>query len=308
MARHTVFDDVFRTICQKMPQLLIPVVNEVFGTKYPDDEPIVQLRNEHFEIKGTLITDSLLSISGRTYHFECQSKDDQNMVIRMFEYDYAIALEHLIQDTDGNYVTRLPESCVVYLRDSGSASRRTNLKMICPDGQSFVYKIKSICVQDYTKDEMFEKKLIMFLPYYILRYKNIPSAKKSDQESLSSFLEEFRELQSGLEEFCGNSEERAMYYSNLCQFIVKISNYIIKSDAVKRKVREIMGGKVLKLQTEIWLEQGETRGRELERKLITYEEVRDGDILPEKGAKRLGITVEELKRNMLLEGYKFPEQ
>ncbi|MCQ2497090.1 MAG: hypothetical protein MJ131_10930, partial [Lachnospiraceae bacterium] len=76
--------------------------------------------------------------------------------------------------------------------------------------------------------------------------------------------------------------------------------------------REIMGGKVLKLQTEIWFEQGlatgEVRGEARGRKLAIYEAVKDGDMAVEKGAKRLGITVEELKRNMLLEGYTYPEE
>jgi len=51
---------------------------------------------------------------------------------------------------------------------------------------------------------------------------------------------------------------------------------------------------------------GEAKGEEHGRKLAIYEAVYDGDLSFEKGAKRLGITVEELKRNMLLEG--FPEQ
>ena len=33
----TIFDDVFRTIAQKMPFLLIPLINEVFQTNYPED-------------------------------------------------------------------------------------------------------------------------------------------------------------------------------------------------------------------------------------------------------------------------------
>ena len=32
----TIFDDVFRTIAQKMPQLLIPLINEVFHTSYSE--------------------------------------------------------------------------------------------------------------------------------------------------------------------------------------------------------------------------------------------------------------------------------
>ena len=34
----TIFDDVFRTIAQKMPQLLIPLINEVFHTSYSEKE------------------------------------------------------------------------------------------------------------------------------------------------------------------------------------------------------------------------------------------------------------------------------
>jgi hypothetical protein len=34
----TIFDDVFRTIAQKMPQLLIPLINEVFHTSYSDED------------------------------------------------------------------------------------------------------------------------------------------------------------------------------------------------------------------------------------------------------------------------------
>lgn len=35
MVYNTIFDDVFRTIVEKMPQLVIPLLNEVFGTAYP---------------------------------------------------------------------------------------------------------------------------------------------------------------------------------------------------------------------------------------------------------------------------------
>ena len=56
VARSTVFDDVFRTIAQKMPQLLIPLINEVFHTNYSEDEDFEQLRNEHYEKYGKIIT------------------------------------------------------------------------------------------------------------------------------------------------------------------------------------------------------------------------------------------------------------
>ena len=84
MANSTIFDDVFRTMLEKMPQLIIPLINEVFGTDYPGDIPIVQRRNEHYTRKGAIITDSHLFIADKIYHIECQSTSDSTMVIRIF--------------------------------------------------------------------------------------------------------------------------------------------------------------------------------------------------------------------------------
>ncbi len=48
MNNNTIFDDVFRTMVEKMTYLLVPLINEVFHTfSYPKDVKIVHLRNEH---------------------------------------------------------------------------------------------------------------------------------------------------------------------------------------------------------------------------------------------------------------------
>ena len=68
MANNTIFDDVFRTMLEKMPELVIPLINEVFGTNYPADIPIEQQRNEHQTKSGEKITDSRLKIADKIYH------------------------------------------------------------------------------------------------------------------------------------------------------------------------------------------------------------------------------------------------
>lgn len=68
MESSTIFDDVFRTMLEKMPQLAIPLINEVFGTSYPEDVKIIQKRNEHQTQNGRIITDSHLLIANRIYH------------------------------------------------------------------------------------------------------------------------------------------------------------------------------------------------------------------------------------------------
>ena len=43
MNNNTIFDDVFRTMVEKMTYLLVPLINEVFHTSYPEDVKIVHL-------------------------------------------------------------------------------------------------------------------------------------------------------------------------------------------------------------------------------------------------------------------------
>ena len=94
MAVNTIFDDVFRTMQEKMPEQTIPLINAVFGTRYSIDTEIIQGRNEHHTENGEVITDSYLVIGGKRYHIECQSTEDKTMVLRMIEYDFAIGLEN----------------------------------------------------------------------------------------------------------------------------------------------------------------------------------------------------------------------
>ena len=41
MADNAIFDDVFRTMLEKMPELVIPLINEAIGNNYPAQIPIV---------------------------------------------------------------------------------------------------------------------------------------------------------------------------------------------------------------------------------------------------------------------------
>ena len=52
MSDNTIFDDVFRTMMEKMTLLVVPLINDVFHTSYPADVEIVQLRNEYQRVDG----------------------------------------------------------------------------------------------------------------------------------------------------------------------------------------------------------------------------------------------------------------
>ena len=189
--QNKIFDDVFRTICEKMPRLLVPLINEAFGTSYDEKIELTQLRNERHFNDNPKVTDALIKIEDQRYHFECQSTDDKTMVIRMFEYDVSIAMEK-IRKTDDGYSIDFPKSCVVYLRGYDK-ERRNAIEIRFQDGHKHKYKTKVIEVQKYSKSQLFKKKLFMFLPFYILRYENSLPADK-DKAAVDSLLNEYREI------------------------------------------------------------------------------------------------------------------
>ena len=307
----TIFDDVFRTIAQKMPFLLIPLINEVFGTEYSDEQGFEQLRNEHYEKFGKVITDSIIRIGGHIYHIECQSEKDGNMAVRMMEYDFAIALEHFSL-TDGN-ITEIdfPESCVLYIRNHRNMPPYHEVRVHFADGQSVMYRVPVIMAKDYTVSSIFEKQLLLLLPYHILRYEHFLKSNRANQEKMEQMLDDYREINNQLSKL-HDTGSKAQLYVDLIELINRIADYVIPKDNPSReRIGDVMGGQILKLRSEKLREEGREEGREQGREqgrtFEIYSMVQDGDTSPERAARRLGITVPVLKSRMIVSGYQYPE-
>ena len=257
----TIFDDVFRTIAQKMPSLLIPLINEVFQTNYPEDIHFQQLRNEHYERLGKIITDSILQIEDCTYHLECQSSLDGRMVIRMFEYDFSIALE-LAQKNNEIFEIEFPQSCVLYIRNHRERSLPDYHEAIVKfaDGQQIVYRVPILRAQNYTVDSIFEKRLLILLPYHILRYESFLKNSGSNTKKLEQLLTDYQKISDALEQ-C-TDDQKSTLYIDMIALIEEIADYIIPKDneKVRERLGDIMGGKILQLESERLLEKGQLLG------------------------------------------------
>lgn len=255
-----IFDDVFRTMVQKMPKLLIPLINEVFHTDYSEKEIFKQLRNEYEEESGKIISDSIIVIRNKTYHIECQSVDDTTMAMRMIEYDFAIALEQ-VSKTGRIYEMNFPESCVLYLRCSSATPNKLQVKVILPNREHFIYEAKVVKLQNYTKDAIFQKKLLFFLPFYIMRYEKSLKEISEDSEKLIELLKDYEDIRSRLEKELFK-DNQSVLYTDMVNLITKISDYILrKEENIKKRVGDAMGGKVLELESERLLRIGKAEGK-----------------------------------------------
>jgi flagellar biosynthesis/type III secretory pathway protein FliH len=143
------------------------------------------------------------------------------------------------------------------------------------------------------------------------------------QKKLDRLLEDYRNICQNLLKM-QETEGKIQLSINLVDLINQIADYVIpKENPVRERIGVIMGGKILQLASERFIEEGRslgiTEGRSLGitegRSLgITegriqelYSMVQDGDITLECAAKRLNITVPELEKQMLESRYHFGE-
>ena len=259
MESSTIFDDVFRTMLEKMPQLAVPLINEVFGTSYPEDVKIIQKRNEHQTKNGRIITDSHLLIANRIYHIECQSTDDSTMVIRMIEYDFAISLEQ-VQKENGRYRMYFPQSCVLYLR--GIKKRDAiSVELVMPNGGTVEYTVPVVQVQEFTCDDMLRKRLLFLLPYHVIKYEQEKDLD-TDSEKWKEFLDECKKIESYLEEnFLEKGNEKS--YRDMIELIIRIADHVFRdNEKVRKGFGDVMGGKVLELESDKLIQRGIEQGLE----------------------------------------------
>ena len=245
---NTIFDDVYRTIISRMPQFVIPVINDAFGTRYRMDTELEQLKNEFYRKDGKLVTDSIFLIEGHIYHIECQSNEDNTMAIRMFEYDFEIALERARKKKDYLHV-ELPESAVIYLRHTKDTPDKLTVEVSAPNGQSMTYESKVIKVQNYTKDVIFRKKLLLFLPFYVMRYEEEIKTLDKDTKRLQALVKEYFGIYTRMEKVLEENGASELY-GDLMGYIQEILNYLLRTQKQARKEMSEMGGKILESFTE----------------------------------------------------------
>ena len=103
-----------------------------------------------------MVTDSIIRIGNHIYHLECQSSKDKTMVIRMFEYDISIAIEHASFESNDIWEIEFPQSCVLYIRNHRSLPDFHEAIVKFADGQkNSLPRFRSYKAKKYTVDRIF---------------------------------------------------------------------------------------------------------------------------------------------------------
>lgn len=302
---NTPYDDVFRTLLNDCSSLIIPVINEVFGESYTGSEQITFSPNEHFLNKhdgdeDKRITDTSFKIAGtetKKYHWECQSCADSSMLVRFWEYDTQIALDE--GEINGNVLTvTLPHSAVIFLRYNASSPDSMKILIITPGG-SVSYDIPVMKSQRYQIEEIFEKRLLFLIPFYIFSHENSFEEYNQNADSLDALKAEYADIICRLEKLLA-AGEISEYMKCI---IIDMSNRVLEHIAQKYKnvregVKSVMGGKVLDHEAKRIKNEGIRMGK-LEGKLeMLFDLVNDNLLTIKDAASRAELTEEAFAEKM----------
>ena len=248
-----IYDGAFRTILNDCRKLIIPVINEIFGETYIGEEEIQFFPNEHFidqqdEADRERITDTNFTIFGKIpkkYHIECESSlPDGKITIRLFEYDAQIALDEG-EVTEETLTVTFPNTAVLYLRTYKKTPDKMKYVIITPGG-TVQYDVPIMKVQTYSLDDIFEKRLLMLIPFYIFSHEKGFPEYNSNEQKLAELKAEYQEILKRLDEL----EQQGVIGAFDKRTIIELSGDVIKEIAqkyenVQKGVGDIMSGALI---------------------------------------------------------------
>lgn len=144
---------------------------------------------------------------------------------------------------------------------------------------------------------MFEKNLLILLPYHILRYEHFLKSNKTNEKKLYQLLDDYRKINERLTDTCEKEKKSELYKDMIC-LIKEIADHVIPEENEARKgMDDIMGGKVLTLPSDLIRE-----GRLDE----IYSSVQDGDYSISRGAQKSNMSIDDFKKAMSDAGFEIP--
>jgi hypothetical protein len=180
------FDLSFKKLLASSPRGVICLINELFNTQYPLDSPVEYLTTEHIgKGLGRRWSDTMIRIGdGPTYNLEAQTREDNEMVIRVFEYGFMQARDTQTV-TKGKIRLTFPMPKIIYLDAKGRIPKTVTLELKFPDSTIHKYKVDTFKIHDHPPEELFQQKMILLLPFYLLKLRfKVKEAKTKEKLKL----------------------------------------------------------------------------------------------------------------------------
>ncbi len=185
--------------------------------------------------------------------------------------------------TEETLTVTFPNTAVLYLRTYKRTPDKMKYVIITPGG-TVQYDVPIMKTQKYSLDDIFEKRLLMLIPFYIFSHENSFPEYNSNEQKLAELKAEYQKILERLDEL----EQQGVIGAFDKRTIIELSGDVIKEIAqkyenVQKGVGDMMGGALI-----------ETSARRLKNE-AEYETKRNTAL---RMLKRGKMTVEEIAEDV----------
>lgn len=163
-------DEILKFLFSTSNKVLINLLNAIFDEDFKEDEVDLTVSNNEFiedtlgVIRGDMFFDILKKDNNKvSYHLEFQTKNDNTMVVRMFEYGFKKGKESSKVD-DTIKTIYFPKQKVIFFEENKNIGDLLNLKIVFPDNKEVIYSVGVIKYWELTQEYLSEKKMYPLIP------------------------------------------------------------------------------------------------------------------------------------------------
>ena len=168
-----IFDLVLKRLLELSDMALVVFINGLFGSNHSLESRVERPKTESVSKKlRRLMSDTIIIVNGiYAYHIEGEiDGDDENIVIRVFEYGFAEALRTKESSANGKTISlRFPDARIIYWESTGHTPDEVTLSLSFPGNGHYDYKVKTLKFLEHGIKELEEQHLAILLPFYVLK-------------------------------------------------------------------------------------------------------------------------------------------
>lgn len=208
-------NEIMKSLFVVSKKVLLEMMNALFHENFNEDETEISFESNEFVtdaydiIRGDLFLRIVQDQKPHHYHIELQTTNDNNMVIRMFEYGFAKAKELKKYQSSDQTTIYIPNQLVIFIEENKGIPDEIWLKMVFPNQQEVIYSVPTLKYWQYTKEEIVAKRLYPLLPLQVFKIRvemEKIRRKNGNREHLQTMIEQAKEVVGEI-----GSEARRLY-------------------------------------------------------------------------------------------------
>ena len=151
----------------------------------------------------------------------------------------------------------MPRFSVIYIKRTEKTPKTTVITFTFPDGQEVDYESPNVILEEFTKEDIVEKRLFPYIPFYIARYEKDITSENSIENAVKD-LEYFRNEMVRLHKKEELSDDEIV---DLMGFVNTIITHITNGNENEERLVNIMGGTVIETESEKLIRKGRAEGK-----------------------------------------------